>query len=98
MKIGVIDIGSNTIRLAVYDSETLEVIKDGVNYAGLIAYVDRNEISEEGKRVLCSGVEEMREVAEGEECEKIIAFATASLRDITDPQSLIDEVLRQGKT
>lgn len=92
MKIGVIDIGSNTVRLAVYESDTLEVIKNGVNYAGLIAYVDDGVISDEGKRVLCSAVSEMKSLAEEAECDKTVAFATASLRDISDKDSLIKEV------
>lgn len=92
MKIGVIDIGSNTVRLAVYESETLEVVKNGVNYAGLIAYVDDGVISDDGKRVLCSAVSEMKSLAEEAECDKTVAFATASLRDIADKEGLIREV------
>ena len=95
MIIGVIDIGSNTVRLAVYDSENLEVIKNGVDYAGLIAYVDDGEISTQGKKVLCSAVSKMKRLAQDAKCDKIIAFATASLRDITDKENLILEVLQR---
>ena len=56
MSIGVIDIGSNTVRLAVYDTDTFKVIQNGVNYAGLIAYVEDGKISAEGVDILCSAI------------------------------------------
>lgn len=92
MSLGVIDIGSNTVRLAVYDTTTLAVIENGVNYAGLISYVDAGKISDEGLEALCSAVLEMKEICIRAKCDKYVAFATASLRDIEDKKSLIEEV------
>lgn len=95
MRVGVIDIGSNTVRLAVYDFCTLKVIKNGVNYAGLIAYVENGEISKEGLLVLCDAVLEMKQLCEESLCDKIHAFATASLRDVKDKESLIKTVFEK---
>ena len=92
MRIGIIDIGSNTVRLAVYDSDTLKVIENGVNYAGLIQYVDNGKISDKGFEVLCDAVLEMKGICQDLNCEEISAFATASLRDISDKESLIKRV------
>ena len=92
MRIGIIDIGSNTVRLAVYDSDTLKVIENGVNYAGLIQYVDNGKISDKGFEVLCDAVLEMKNICQDLNCEEISAFATASLRDISDKESLIKRV------
>lgn len=92
MRIGIIDIGSNTIRLAVYDSDTLKVIENGVNYAGLIQFVNNGEISDEGFEVLCNSILEMKSICQNSDCDKIFAFATASLRDISDKESLIEKV------
>ncbi len=92
MSLGVIDIGSNTVRLAVYDNKTLNVIENGVNYAGLIAFVDGGKLSDEGLNVLCSAVTEMKDICKKVNCENYYAFATASLRDIEDKESLIKTV------
>lgn len=92
MSIGVIDIGSNTVRLAVYETKTFKVIENGVNYAGLIAYVEDGKISDAGVDVLCSAVSEMKEICEKVNCENYYAFATASLRDIEDKEALIKTV------
>ncbi len=92
MRIGIIDIGSNTIRLAVYDSGKKQTIKNDVNYAGLIAYVDKGEISDEGLNVLCDTVSRMNGICKECRCDEISAFATASLRDISDKEALIKKV------
>ena len=95
MSLGVIDIGSNTIRLAVYDTTTLKVIENGVNYAGLISYVEAGKISDEGFKILCSAVLEMKEICKKVNCDRYYAFATASLRDIEDKESLIKNVFNK---
>ena len=92
MSLGVIDIGSNTVRLAVYDTTTFKVIENGVNYAGLISYVEAGKISDEGLEILCSVVLEMKAICEKINCDRYYAFATASLRDIEDKESLIKTV------
>lgn len=92
---GIIDIGSNTVRLSVFDANTKEQIDRGVNYAGLIAYVNNGRISDEGMEILCSAVLEMKQICEKNKCDKTVAFATASLRDILDKDSLINEVFKR---
>lgn len=92
MSIGIIDIGSNTVRLSVFDEKTLKQTGNAVEYAGLISYVFNGRISDDGKSVLCTSVLKMKKICEKFCCNKIKAFATASLRDILDKQALVSEV------
>lgn len=91
MRLGIIDIGSNTVRLAVYDG--LAVISGKVNYAGLISYISDGNISEKGLDILCSSVAEMVEYCK--DCDTYYAFATASLRDINNKNELLNTVYQR---
>lgn len=91
MKLGIIDIGSNTVRLAVYDG--LAEISGRVNYAGLISYISDGEISEKGLELLCSSVSEMVQYCK--DCDTYYAFATASLRDISNKSELLNTVYQR---
>ncbi len=87
MKNALIDIGSNTIRLVVYDgyNET----ENYADYAGLIADVSEGEISPVGIGKIVKSLTDMKSRAIELGAENIYAFATASLRDINDKESLI---------
>lgn len=56
MTYGVIDVGSNTIRLCIYDVEDGRIIPlfSTKNTAGLIDYVNDGELSKKGIRKACS--------------------------------------------
>ena len=95
MSVGIIDIGSNTIRLSVFDKKTLKQIANGVDYAGLIAYVSDGRLSEEGKLVLCNAILKLKAECDNLRCFDIKAFATASLRDICDKDGLISDVFQK---
>ena len=82
-----IDIGSNTIRLVVY--EGFKEIENYAEYAGLIADVSNGEISPVGIGKIITALLSMRKRAETLCASNIYAFATASLRDIEDKESLV---------
>jgi len=86
MRVSLIDIGSNTIRLVIYEDgrEILNV----ANHANLISAVRNGEMSVEGLSKLVSCLKEMKSKIKEYKCEDIYAFATASLRDISDKESL----------
>lgn len=85
-----IDIGSNTIRLVVYDG--YKEIENYADYAGLISYVSNGEISPVGIGKIIKALLGMKKRAEALGAESIYAFATASLRDITDKEGLVSFV------
>lgn len=88
MKTALIDIGSNTIRLVIYDEK--KEIKNTAVYAGLISDVYEGEISQEGIFKIVSALRSMKKTANEYSCDEIYAFATASLRDISDKDGLCD--------
>ncbi len=91
----VIDIGSNTIRLAVYrvDGEGITAILNNKYTAGLAAYVGKDgEMSAEGIERLAGVMGRFRaalDLLPGCEC---FPFATASLRNITNRAEVIERV------
>ena len=90
MKTALIDIGSNTIRLVVYDGA--KEIENVADYAGLISDVSEGEISAEGIFKIVCALNRMKKIALEHECDNIYAFATASLRDISDKDGLISYI------
>ena len=86
MRVSLIDIGSNTIRLVIYEDgrEILNI----ANHANLISAVRNGEMSVEGLSKLVSCLKEMKIKIKEHKCDDTYAFATASLRDISDKESL----------
>jgi len=87
MRIALIDIGSNTIRLVVYDGD--KEIENTADHAGLVAEVSEGKITPAGISKLTTALVSMKKRAIELGSEKIYAFATASLRDIEDKEGLI---------
>lgn len=94
----VIDIGSNTIRLSVYectpDRSFSPVIGRKVT-AGLAGYVKDGEMQPEGIAGACSAVAEFRALLSRLAVESVSAFATASLRNISNTKQAVDAIQRE---
>lgn len=91
----VIDIGSNTIRLAVYrvDSSGLHPILNNKCAAGLASYVDgKNCLSDRGVEKLISVLREFQSILEMLPNCPVYPFATASLRNIVNTQQVLQRV------
>ncbi len=82
-----IDIGSNTIRLVVYENDT-EVL-NRADYTGLISYVKDGRLTEDGEEKLIDVLLKFKSEAKAKGAQSLYAFATASLRDISDKEALI---------
>ncbi len=95
---GVIDIGSNTIRLVIYKWEEPELtaLLNKKESAGLANYVDRDGgLSEAGICRAEQALAEFREILEHVEVERTYVFATASLRNISNT-GIVAERLRRS--
>ena len=96
---GVIDIGSNTIRLVIYKWEEPELtaLLNKKESAGLANYVDRDGgLSEAGICRAEQALAEFREILEHVEVERTYVFATASLRNISNTGIVVERLRRSS--
>jgi exopolyphosphatase/guanosine-5'-triphosphate,3'-diphosphate pyrophosphatase len=96
MRLGVLDMGSNTIHLQVVDahpgarptpasSQKFEL--------RLTEYLDRNNhITDEGFNLLSHATTEVLKHAEEFKCEEILAFATSAIREADNGEKIIEEI------
>lgn len=97
MRYGIIDIGSNTIRAVVYEVNE-EGFKEVINekeYAEIISFVEDGALSDEGIEKLCVTLAHLQNLCHVLECKEIFSFATSSLRQISNQQMVLDQVLAE---
>ncbi|WP_297237462.1 hypothetical protein [uncultured Faecalicoccus sp.] len=92
MTYGIIDIGSNTIRLNIYKIEgrKFELLMSKKESAGLVQYVKKGQMTKEGIEVLAECLERFKELMKLLHIDGFSSFATASLRNIDNSQTVID--------
>lgn len=99
MMYSVIDIGSNTIRLTVYQVQEgdIETVFHEKSTAGLAGYVNgKGALTEEGIKRAVETLLRFREILSNLGIEHISVFATASLRNIVNTQEALDII--EGET
>ena len=86
MKQAIIDIGSNSIRLTLYETEgqNFKILFREKIMAGLAGYVEDGKLSAEGIECACAGLLTFRSILQTLEIDHISIFATASLRNISN--------------
>ena len=91
MKQAVIDIGSNSIRLTLYETErqNFKILFREKIMAGLAGYVDGGKLSAEGIECACAGLLTFRSILQTLEIEHVSVFATASLRNISNTEQAL---------
>ena len=95
---GVIDIGSNTIRLSLYKNvdNIVEPMMNKKRVAGLASYVDDNNImTQKGIEKAVSVLNEYNKVIEAVGVKKVFVFATASLRNIDNTKEVLKTIEEQ---
>ena len=89
-----IDIGSNTIRMAVYEikgNHATQVMKRK-HTIGLSAYVKDGVMQEEGIRRASETVEEYRDFLAGMGIKNVVAFTTAALRNAKNSAAAVSAI------
>lgn len=97
MKCAVIDIGSNSMRLSVYEVEHSQfrtLFKEKI-MAGLAGYVTGQKLSEEGIRRACEGMQQFGGILNALQIDRVSVFATASLRNISNTEEAVDAIEQQ---
>ncbi len=94
MKCAVIDIGSNSMRLTVYDAEknTFRILFKEKTMTSLASYVESGTLSDEGIECACAALLEFRERLEVLGIREVYVFATASLRNITNTEIAVKRI------
>lgn len=95
MKYAVIDIGSNTVRLAVYltDGDNFSPVFSQKYTIGLAGYVTDGFLQPEGIRKACDTLLQCRSlIALFDGIAETYVFATASLRNVQNTQEAVDQI------
>lgn len=96
MNYGVIDIGSNTIRLVVYKVEEgkIECLLNEKHFVQLIHDIKNGLLNEEGKKNLFHALEDLKKRAEKQGLSTLHCFATAPFRALKEVTNLLVEIKR----
>ena len=94
MKQAIIDIGSNSIRLTLYETEgkNFKILFREKIMAGLAGYVEDGKLSAEGIECACAGLLTFRSILQTLEIAHISVFATASLRNISNTEQALSVI------
>jgi exopolyphosphatase/guanosine-5'-triphosphate,3'-diphosphate pyrophosphatase len=96
MLTGIIDVGSNTLRLAIFKHEPQGGFTPLVSrkiVVGLVGYKKKGALSAKGQAKLCKCLEEFLCVTRALEVTDVQAFATASLRYTSNASEVVSAVL-----
>ncbi len=94
MAYGIIDIGSNTIRLCVYKKHNNEFIRllNNKETAGLGGYKKDGFMPPEGVDKACDVLNSFKDILSIITVKKLFVFTTASLRNITNSEEVVKEI------
>jgi exopolyphosphatase/guanosine-5'-triphosphate,3'-diphosphate pyrophosphatase len=93
---GVVDIGSNTIRLSVFEMQEQGKLKTVFNKketTGLANYIDEDGVlSKEGIDAAIGVLQDYKVIGESIGLEKLHAFATASVRNVINTKEIVEAI------
>jgi exopolyphosphatase/guanosine-5'-triphosphate,3'-diphosphate pyrophosphatase len=100
MRLGVIDVGSNTVHLLVVDAHPgahpLPDYSHKIELRLTEHLAERGEISVDGARSLAAFVRDCSEVAESRGVTELMGFATSAIRGATNTKNVLDRVRRES--
>ena len=94
MLYAMIDVGSNTIRMAVYEigSDRIEMIMKRKNTVGLASYVRDGIMRREGIEKVVEIINGYNEFLNDFGIYKVTAFTTAAIRNAINGKQVVDEI------
>ncbi|MCD8343318.1 MAG: phosphatase [Oscillospiraceae bacterium] len=94
MNCGIVDLGSNTIRLSIFKCEGGEVslLLHRKIMAGLASYVQSGMLTNSGVQVACRVLKVYRALLDNLGIEPMYVFATASLRNIANTTEVVEAI------
>jgi exopolyphosphatase / guanosine-5'-triphosphate,3'-diphosphate pyrophosphatase len=99
MRLGVLDVGSNTVHLLVVDAHRGAAPLPAYSHKTelrLAEHLDKDgKIAQSGADGLVEFVKEAAELAEDKGCESVLAFATSALREAPNGEKVLDRVRKE---
>ena len=91
---GIVDVGSNTIRLSIYQYNDLDfkLLLGKKETAGLAGYVENGRLAPEGIEIAARVLTDFRTLLDNLEIDQLHVFATASLRNISNTDEAVDAI------
>lgn len=91
MRCGLLDLGSNTVRMVIYEleGESYKRLYNQKAYVGALNFIADGVFSAEGIARLSDAIREMQSLAQMMACMELICFATASLRNLDNADEVI---------
>ncbi|PWM26158.1 MAG: hypothetical protein DBX44_01005 [Oscillospiraceae bacterium] len=98
VRYGIIDLGSNTIRTVVYETEGRDFKKlfTERSFTGILNYIEEGILRPDGIEAIRQTVGRMAQLCQMLGCADIHAFATASLRGVKNAQEVCDSLAQTG--
>lgn len=94
MLYGIVDIGSNTVRLNIYD-----IVKDEARFLlskkyalGLVSYIKKGKLTKKGIIKLLDVIEDIKIDLDDLNVQKFNMFATASIRNISNQKEVLKDI------
>ncbi|MGJ4075077.1 Ppx/GppA family phosphatase [Corynebacterium macclintockiae] len=99
MRLGVLDVGSNTVHLVVVDAQRGGPPTPMSNWKTpmrLVEYLDKKgAINAKGQEKLLNGVALAKEMSEQFRCEEMLPFATSAIRSAENSDKVLDKVEKE---
>ncbi|MFF1634225.1 Ppx/GppA phosphatase family protein [Leifsonia sp. NPDC058248] len=99
MRLGVLDVGSNTIHLLVVDAHPGARPIPAATHKSvlrLMRYITPDgAISDEGSQAILDAIAAAMRVADAEGIDELLPFATSALREATNGPAVLDRILRE---
>ncbi len=94
---GIVDLGSNTIRLSIYRCEGLsgQRLMNRKVMAGLASYVEDGKMPPSGVEVICKNLIGFRSLMDNLNIEPMYVFATASLRNVSNTKEVVKAIKKE---
>ncbi|MEI4270193.1 hypothetical protein TEK04_00515 [Klenkia sp. LSe6-5] len=98
MRLGVLDVGSNTVHLLVVDAHRGAHPTPAFSDKSVLRLAEHvgedGELSKAGEKALLAAVRRAREVATEAGCEELLAFVTSAIREATNGAKVLERVAR----
>lgn len=94
MLYGIIDLGSNTVRLNVYEckNQKARLLFSKKETLGIISYVKKRVLNEEGMLRLCNVLSSFKTLLSSVDISNYSIFSTASLRNLKNRDAVIETI------